>query len=147
MKIGIVSDLHGKLPETAVKALQGVDRIICAGDVVREPLLWELQTVAPVICVMGNNDYGRIDAPFWASPTIGGVKFLIVHRPEDVGVPAPDVQVVVHGHTHIPRDQQIGKVRYVNPGSTTRPRGGSDPSIALMTIENGAVTDVRFVTV
>ena len=33
MKIGIVSDLHGKLPGAAVEALQGVDRIICAGDV------------------------------------------------------------------------------------------------------------------
>lgn len=75
------------------------------------------------------------------------MKFLIVHRPEDVGVPAPDVQVVVHGHTHIPRNQQIGNVRYVNPGSPTRPRGGSDPSIAIMEIEDGAVVDVRFVTV
>lgn len=147
MKIGIVSDLHGHLPETVVSALQGVDRIICAGDVVRAPLLWELQTIAPIICVMGNNDYGRIEAPFSASPTIGGVKFLIVHRPEDVGVPAPDVQVVVHGHTHIPRNQQIGNVRYVNPGSPTRPRGGSDPSIAIMEIEDGAVVGVRFVTV
>lgn len=146
MKIGIVSDLHGKLPEAAVEALQGVDRIICAGDVEREPLLWELQTIAPVICVMGNNDYGRIDAPFSASPTIGGVKFLIVHRPEDVGRPAPDVQVVVHGHTHIPRNQRIGNVLYVNPGSTTRPRGGSDPSIAIMEIEDGTVADMRFVT-
>ena len=53
----------------------------------------------------------------------------------------------MHGHTHIPRNQQIGNVRYVNPGSPTRPRGGSDPSIAIMEIEDGAVVDVRFVTV
>lgn len=144
MKIGIVSDLHRHVPESLHEALRGCERIICAGDVERESVLWELQTIAPITAVSGNNDWS-LDLPFSVTTTIGGVTFFIVHRPEDIGVPADNVDVIVHGHTHIPRDQTIGNVRYLNPGSTSRPRGGSAPSCMTALIANGKLLEVELV--
>ena len=69
----------------------------------------------------------------------------MTHRPEDIGTPAEDVQVVVHGHTHIPREERIGNVLYLNPGSPSKPRGGSRKSIARISIEVGKVSGVEFV--
>lgn len=149
MEIGIISDIHGNLPDTAVEALQGCDQLICAGDMVDKSVLWELEGIAPTIAVLGNNDYGDWGSTVrpTASPTLGGVKFFIVHRPQDIGAPAPDVQVVVHGHTHVPRNETIGGVLYLNPGSCTRPRHGSAPSVIRLKAENGRVSNIRFIEV
>ena len=81
MKVGLVSDLHRQLPTAVMEALQGVDRILCAGDIEVEPILWELQTIAPVTAVKGNNDYG-IDLPLSTTFTLEGVRFFMVHRPQ-----------------------------------------------------------------
>lgn len=147
MEIGIISDIHGNLPDAAAQALQGCDRIICAGDMVDQQVLWELEGIAPTIAVLGNNDYGDWGPTvnFSASPTLGGVRFFIVHRPEDVGTPPSDVQVVVHGHTHVPRNEVVNGVRYLNPGSCTRPRHGTAPSVMRITAENGHVSNIRLI--
>lgn len=147
MKIGIVSDIHGFLCEAAHAALSSCDLILCAGDTERESVLMELEAIAPTIAVMGNCDRRScgFDLPYTASPRIGGVRFFITHRPEDIGAPADDVAVIVHGHTHVPRNETIDGIRYVNPGSATHPRGGSKRSIAVLSIEEGAVRSVEFV--
>ena len=147
MIVGIISDIHGHLADSAIKELESCDIILCAGDVERESVLMELDAIAPTIAVKGNCDYPSISSnvPFTASPRIGGVRFFMVHRPEDIGTPAKDVQVVVHGHTHIPRNQIINGVRYLNPGSATRPRGGSKKSMARLTIEEGKVANIEFI--
>lgn len=148
MIVGVISDIHGVLSKSATEALSSCDIILCAGDVERESILMELEAIAPTIAVKGNCDYPSISSnvPFTASPRIGGVRFFMVHRPEDIGAPADDVKVVVHGHTHIPRNQMLDGVRYINPGSATRPRGGSKKSLACLTIEYGEVSAVEFVT-
>lgn len=148
MKIGVISDIHGALPDNARKALEGVDQILCAGDVEIPQTVWELDAIAPTITVAGNCDgYVRqaLRLPYAASPRVGGVRFYMVHRPEDIGTPADDVQVVIHGHTHIPRDEMRGNVRYLNPGSARMPRRGSDRSCIIMEVEDDKVLDVQFV--
>jgi predicted phosphodiesterase len=42
--------------------------------------------------------------------------------------------VVLHGHTHVPRDETIDGVRWLNPGSASQPRGGSAAGFAWLTI-------------
>lgn len=41
----------------------------------------------------------------------------------------------VHGHTHIPVFEQRGDFTFINPGSISRPRGGSPASFAILTVE------------
>lgn len=146
MIIGVVSDLHGVLSAEAAAALEGCDMILCAGDVERPSVLMELEAIAPTIAVLGNCDYSfsGMNVPFTASPRIAGVRFFMAHRPEDIGRPADDVKVVVHGHTHIPREDRVNGVLYLNPGSPTRPRGGSKKSLARLVVEAGEVRKVEF---
>ena len=148
MKIGVISDIHGPLSDSAKEALEGVDQILCAGDIEMPQTFWDLQSIAPVIAVAGNCDtYVRriLDLPLAASPRIGGVRFYMVHRPEDIGTPADDVQMVIYGHTHIPRDETLGGMRYLNPGSARLPRRGSVRSCAILEVEDGLILDAYFV--
>ena len=63
MRIGLVSDTHG-LFEPALRPLfGGCAAILHAGDVVKAAVLRELEAIAPVTAVRGNND----DAPPLAS--------------------------------------------------------------------------------
>lgn len=145
MRIGIVSDLHGHVPAALHDELHWVDRILCAGDVQREEVLWELETIAPVICVRGNNDWSLGKLPASSTFTLGGVKFFMAHFPSDMGKRPAGTQVCVHGHTHVPRDETRGGVRFLNPGSTTFPRGGSEPSCMRAVVEGGKISNVQLI--
>ena len=153
--VGVISDTHGHLPEQAVAALAGCDHIIHAGDIGDPAILRELEALAPVTAVLGNNDfdeYGSQVARF-AHPVIDGVRFLVAHYPRDVrigfngcaglaaGDPLP--QVCVHGHTHVPRIVTGADARPAQlvlcPGSASCPRGGFPRSLAFLELEDGRV--------
>jgi putative phosphoesterase len=144
MLIGIVSDLHRKLAPEVYEALEGCDQILCAGDTETGILLTELGTIAPLITIRGNCDgFDLGDLPFSTRFELDGVRFFMVHRPQDIHDPG-DVDVVVHGHTHIPRNERVKGILYLNPGSPTRPRGGSKRSIAFLEVKAGKVANLSF---
>ena len=60
-------------------------------------------------------------------------------------VPA-GVAAVLHGHTHVPRDEMIGGVRWLNPGCITRPRG-PDRTFAWLTVKRGKLTSWELVRI
>ena len=138
MLVGVISDIHGHLSEQAYDALQPCDMILCAGDVERPSVLMELDAIAPTVAVLGNGDSSLrgMNIPFVASPRIGGVRFFMTHRPEDIGTVAEDVRVVVHGHTHVPVCRVHESYTYMNPGSVSIPKENSEHS--YMILENGA---------
>ena len=160
--VGVISDTHGRLDRAAYNALADCDHIIHAGDIGNPGILRELQTLAPVTAVLGNNDYAEYGESVgrFARPVIGNVKFLVAHYPRDVrvsafgtgalapGDPIPDV--CIHGHTHLAKLQYGKEVRpaqYVLcPGSTSRPRSGNPPSIAKIVIEAESVKSIRIET-
>ena len=148
MIIGVISDIHGRLSAEAYAALQGSDYILCAGDIESRMVLTELETIAPTLCVRGNCDRYDLGSRVkdLVSPFLGGVRFRMVHRPEDIGNVPEDVQVVIHGHTHVPREE-YGKngVLFLNPGSPSRPRGGSRKSIARLFVDESRVKSVEFI--
>ena len=47
--------------------------------------------------------------------------------------------IVLFGHTHVPVNMEENGILFLNPGSLTKPRGGSARSYALLEIENGKV--------
>ena len=156
--IGVISDTHGRLDQAAYNALADCDHIIHAGDICNPRTIRELETLAPVTAVLGNNDFNEFGPSVgrYGRLSIDGVRFLVAHYPSDVrvsrfasgalapGDPIPDI--CVHGHTHIPRLEWGKKVRpasYVlNPGSATLPRGGFPPSIAKVYIVNTQVRGI-----
>ena len=46
-----------------------------------------------------------------------------------------NVDIVVYGHTHIPVYKKIDNIIFINPGSTTYPRGSSKCSFGILTLD------------
>ena len=154
VRIGIISDTHGSLDPRAYAALADCDHIIHAGDIGGPSVLRELETLAPVTTVLGNNDFDEYGSAVghFAHPVLGGVRFLVGHKPGDVrisfagsaalapGDPLPDV--IVHGHTHVPElkcgpDARPASI-YLCPGAVYRPRSDFGRTIAKMDVEAGS---------
>jgi len=157
--IGIVSDTHGHLDTAAFASLAECDHIIHAGDIGGPSILRELETLAPVTAVLGNNDYDEYGSHVrrYAHPVIDGVRFLVAHYPNDVrigfngcaglsaGDPLP--QVCVHGHTHVPKLETGANARPAQlllcPGAAFRPRGGFPRCIAKVETADGRILSAR----
>ncbi len=147
MLIGLLSDTHNSLPPKVHEAFSNVDYIIHAGDIGSPELLWELEAMAPTFACLGNNDwqdYGSSVRPE-IHPVIGGANIAVTHYPQDAERLARTgaYQLVVHGHTHVPRDIVMGACRVINPGSTTRPRQGSTCQCCTLRIEDGVIGALR----
>lgn len=152
-EIGLISDTHGLLRAEVQDALAGVSLILHAGDVCSETILDELALIAPVQAV-----YGNCDAPWDPGLakervlTVEGVRIHVSHGHE-VGSPTakrlmaayPDFDVVVYGHTHVPKVERVGSVLVVNPGAAGHRRFDLHPSVARLRIEDGQA-DVTLLT-
>jgi len=135
--VGLIADTHGELSAAAARALRGVSRIIHAGDVEGRWVLDGLSRIAPVTAIRGNMDRdGGRRLPATAVVEIAGLSLYVVHDLAlmDLDPAAAGIRVVIHGHTHEAETFERGGVLYVNPGSATRPRGGSPASVALLRI-------------
>ena len=120
----------------ALLALAGCEVIFHAGDVCGSAVLEDLATVAPYHAVAGNCDADP-ELPLTILQEIGGVRILIHHGhlPVDVARFRPDV--VVTGHTHVPKVELVGSVLYVNPGSAGPRRFSLPVTVARLTIRDG----------
>jgi hypothetical protein len=151
-RVGLVSDTHGWLRPELFRALEGVDRVIHAGDVEDPAHLVDLETIAPVTAVAGNVDGAdvRSMAPEQAELEVAGVRVAVIHghqvHPDYRRLVArfPDARVIVHGHTHVPRCLSVGDVLIVNPGAAGRSQKGHAPSLAILEISGGDAR-VRYV--
>ncbi len=145
--IGILSDNHSDWPPHIAESLAGVDAIIHAGDIGPYRLVLDMESIAPTTAVLGNTD-GDMPINESAVATLGSKKFFVQHIVDPHRLEAllrerlkriePDV--VVFGHTHEPFSETLGGILFLNPGSVTRPRGGTQPSMVRMIIDNGKIT-------
>jgi putative phosphoesterase len=145
MRIGVLSDTHGRLPQSAIDAFKHaeVDRIIHAGDFEDARQLAPLQAIAPTIAVRGNNDY-RSNPPKVVRFVWEGVCIHVAHRPEDLlksiySEPSEEPVLGIHGHLHVPKYDDQGAMTIASPGSPIYPRGMSEPSVLILEIENGMI--------
>ena len=121
MVVGLISDTHGLLREEALRALEGSDLIIHAGDAGKPEIIDALKVLAPVVAVRGNVDKGAwanalpLTAVAEAGPTI----IYVLHDIQqlDLDPAAAGFHVVVSGHSHKPGRTERAGVLYVNPGS------------------------------
>jgi uncharacterized protein len=160
MLVGVVADTHGLVRPEVLRAFDGVDHVLHAGDIGRAPgggehVLDELRKLAPVTAVAGNNDGFRCgDAGETARVTLSGVRFFLTHildrpqriRPEVAAELAREpADVVVFGHSHLPHDETISGVRYLNPASAGPRRFSLPVSVALLELQRGRLKSARFV--
>ncbi|MEE8717509.1 MAG: metallophosphoesterase family protein [Coriobacteriales bacterium] len=145
-RVDVLSDTHGYLPPAAFRACEGADLIVHAGDICGEEVLERLELQAPVIAVLGNNDWpGMYGRELHATERFErrGVTFKVTHIPSRLG--ALDVRIAICGHTHVPSVSSVGACTVVNPGSVSRPRSSSGPTMARIMLRDDFVESIRIV--
>ena len=155
MLIGLISDTHitakrGKLPEEVIKAFDNVDLIIHVGDITQQKVIDELESVAPVTAVLGNND--KLDLNKTEVIEVENFKIVINHGTnysddfDKLNKLANEFEadVLITGHTHRPHCKIINDILFINPGSSNRPIK-SDASIATLNItdKHETVNDIE----
>lgn len=159
MKIGILSDTHGRVEPTrraaALLARHQVEAVFHCGDIGSESVLAELAALfapqeVPVYAVYGNCDGvapldldPRMEGLFLAGrfyqTELAGKRIALLHGDDDARLHAACASgaydFVLTGHTHAPEDVRLGSVRRINPGAVYRT---SVPSVAILNLATGA---------
>lgn len=137
--IGLISDTHGLLRPEAVRALEGSDLIVHAGDIGNPEILEALKTIAPVFAVRGN-----VDTEPWAQALsetkvieTGPVRIYVLHDVHalDLDPTAAGFHVVVSGHSHKPARTEKDGVLFINPGSAGPRRFDLPVTVALLHVD------------
>lgn len=153
IRLGILSDTHGYWRPGILEHFGGVSAILHAGDVGDSAICDVLESVAPTYSIRGNVDGALPESsfPYRRILTFEGVRILLIHRSEDaaaeiVSDPQP-YGMVIHGHTHKPRNEWLDGCLWFNPGAAGRERFGrtQDVGIGLVRIEAGRIVEARFV--
>lgn len=160
MKLMIASDIHGsayycrKLLEAFTK--EKADKLVLLGDILYHGPRNDLpEEYAPkqvitmlnaikneILCIRGNCD-AEVDQMVLEFPImaeqgllyVNGKTIHIVHGHKLDAKQSPmlkDGDVLLYGHTHIPKCEQIGSNTYMNPGSVSIPKEGSAHSYMII---------------
>lgn len=151
MKIGVISDTHGHFDPRIPELFAGVEHILHGGDIGNYTIVTELEKIAPVTAVLGNNDFG-MNFRETELVLVGGRKFLVHHIVTPSSPPDPvrgrieseQPDVVVFGHTHQTFCRQIGATLFFNPGYAGRQRFRLERSVAILVLEGSSIAH-RFI--
>lgn len=166
MRIGIVSDTHGKSKRLA-KALElfaahGVQAVVHCGDIVSADDVAMLGRFAgAAYLVAGNMDRhalgslaGAADAAgvtfaadFLAVPLGDGRHLAATHGNleellEEL-IHGGQYAYVCHGHSHHRRDERQGPTRVINPGALHHPRDRHGESVCVLDSRAGTVEFIK----
>lgn len=142
LRIFVMADTHDRLPRNMSILTQGADEIWHLGDVCSAAILETIEQIGPPVTVVRGNCDSDDEWPIIVDLVRGGLKFRLQHIPPER--PPENVDVLLHGHTHVPRNEKRGGVLFLNPGCVTRPNQGSPASVAWLQVVDGK-TDWRLV--
>lgn len=156
MRLGVISDTHGLLRNEVFEVFAEVDQILHAGDVGPMSIITELEALAPVTAVYGNTDAGEVRSklPKVAELRLDGFDIVVTHGDQfgrDVPSEAyhaayPDADILIHGHTHIPKLETFDVVVTVmNPGGAGPRRFDIPASVGIIELESGIPPRARLV--
>jgi putative phosphoesterase len=155
MIVGLLSDTHDCLPliDEAIKQLNeiNVELVLHAGDYI-SPFVTEhfMQLKAPMIGVFGNNDgdrtllkkkFAELGADIrgrFAFVLVDGLRIAMLHGDETelkrslLELESHDV--IVSGHTHVPKTYRRGRTLVINPGEACGYLSGK-PTISILDTE------------
>ena len=136
-RIGLLSDSHGVVDRTdfALECLlkAGATTILHLGDLGSEQVIDRLAGL-PVRLVFGNVDEDRAFSTYASHldlvvdhPTmrlvVGGRRIIATHghlESEIAQAVESQPDFIIHGHTHLIRDETIDGIRFLNPGAVHR---------------------------
>ncbi len=143
MRIAVIADTHNRLPASLSEKLAEADEILHLGDMCDFGVFESLKAIGPpVTLVRGNNDLFP-EWPISVDIKRADYRLRLIHIPPRKH--PDDVDLLLHGHTHFPRDETIAGVRYLNPGCIHRANKGAPPSYAWLEFKKGAPPAWRIV--
>lgn len=135
-RIAVIADTHDRFPESVAQDIENADEIWHLGDVCRAATLELVRRLGPPVTVVkGNNDFFQ-PWPMEESLERKGLSFRLIHIPPRAEK-ITGSGFLLHGHTHVPRDEMIGGVRVLNPGTIGKANKGAPPSYAWIRLEGG----------
>jgi uncharacterized protein len=145
-KIGIISDTHGLLRPEAQRLLADVDHILHGGDIGRPEIVAALRRIAPVTAIRGNVDTGDWAREYAETERVrlGERSIFILHDLKALRVDpaATGIDVVVSGHSHVPKIGTVDGVLYLNPGSAGPRRFKLPITLATLDVAQDALRPV-----
>lgn len=148
MKIAVFSDTHRNNPviEHAVSKMGKVDAIFHLGDNADDVEVISLLADMPVVAVRGNCDFTRNSVPLEQIQHLDNQRIWMVHghvfevkRGMDKLVQEAkqnSADIVLFGHTHVPKIKRERGILFLNPGSAGNAVGRPN-SFAILSLENG----------
>ena len=166
MKLMIASDLHGSAfycrQLLAAMEREQPDKLLLLGDILYHgprndlPEGYAPKEVIPMLtglkdrlfCVRGNCDTEVdqmvLDFPVMADYCILAIEGKTMYAThghiynKDNLPPMMDGDILIHGHTHVLKAENMGNYILLNPGSVSIPKEGNPPTYAIL--ENGIFT-------
>ncbi len=135
LRIFVLADTHNHLPADIAGLAEGADEIWHLGDVCAPSLLLEIENIGPPVAIVRGNCDANFEWPLVMDLKRHGLRFRLTHVPPS-GAPE-DVDVLLHGHTHVPRNERRDGILWLNPGCVTRPNRGAPASCATLEIAPG----------
>lgn len=142
--IGIISDTHGLLRSEVMEALNGCDVILHGGDINRQDIIDQLEEIAPVYVVRGNNDKDWAEhIPMFLDFELAGLHIYMTHKKKDLPEDLSNYDLVVFGHSHKYEESRQGKTVLLNPGSCGPRRFHQAITMATAEITENGITIKR----
>ena len=155
VKIGVVSDTHinsfEDLPKKLLRAFEGLDIILHAGDLVNLSVFEGLKRLSPrVYAVWGNMDPPDVRRAL-PEKSIIQVKQFRIGLTHGRGTPfnlLPTIReifkgealhCIIYGHSHFAHNEFIQDILYFNPGSPTDKFFASHNSYGILQIDKKIV--------
>lgn len=156
LKIGVLSDTHGVLPEAYADFFESCDEIWHAGDVGKADVIDQLQKVAPVRVVWGNIDGADVRAASQEELFFQLLNQRIFLR-HIVGSPSkydwkiyerlrelrPDLVIAGHSHILQVKYDPVNKWYFINPGAAGKYGFHLKQTMIRFTLTENGITDLE----
>lgn len=139
--IAVLADTHDLLRPKVTEILRTCEIILHGGDLSSPKILEELERIAPVYAVRGNNDKE------WAEGmarelevTLFGLHVYMVHNQKHRRQDLAGVDLFIYGHSHKYEQKTEEGVCFLNPGSCGPRRFRLPVTMAVLKVQEGAGT-------
>ena len=143
-KIGVISDTHGLIRPQIDDIFTGCDKILHAGDVGSFEVLDYLNNYGTVTAVSGNCDRGRLARSLADEEyiIIGNLNIYIIHDINSINMDlvTAEIDVVIFGHSHMPKKQTKNGIIYFNPGGAGTRRFDLPITVGIMEIKDSDIS-------
>jgi len=130
LRIAVIADTHDRLVPSLLETIREADEIWHLGDVCETATLQAIRDLGPKVSVVRGNQDSNGDWPMSLELERLGRRFHLVHIPPAY-VPT-GTEYLLHGHTHVPRDQTVEGTRFLNPGPAGLANKGAPRSFAWL---------------